>query len=293
MFKFLNTVSSYAQTETGRLLATLLVVGFAVLFLKLLQMRARARLGPIGEIGMKRGNFVLAKNMVLAMSMAVIFAIWASKIAGAALSLAAVAGAALIVSKEFLMNLLGSALLAISRPYSIGHFIEIDGVSGRVVDSDMLVTTLAETLEGSQITGRTVTIPNAMLLSKPVRNLTATGEFVINLMTVVIDPSADLEKHEAVLLLAANEVCKAWEKQADQHLKRVESRELVDLPSARARVILQMHAADEAILSVRYACRPNDRVWVEQAILRKYLKHRPLDARRDLSGHNPSMEKSI
>jgi small-conductance mechanosensitive channel len=274
MSSLLRSATAFIQTEPGRMLATISVIGVTALIVKLLQMRARVSYGRGPEVGHRRGNFVLAKNMVFLIATAIIVSIWASKIAGAALSLAAVAGAVLIVSKEFLANLLGSALLAISRPYRVGDFIEFDGVTGRVIDSDLLVTTIAEALEGSQITGRTVTVPHASLLAKPVHNLTATGQYVINLLTVVEESNSDIEILEASLLGAAKEVCASWQKAADQHLVRVESRELVDLPSAEPRVILQFHDARQVRLSLRYACRPNDKVWVEQNILRLYIKDR-------------------
>lgn len=271
----LSEFSLFTQTEMGRIVATLIAVITTMVLLKLLQRRAQlADIAPT-EFSRRRGNFVLLKNLVLFSALIVIGTIWASKIAGVALSLAAVAGAMLIVSKEFWLNLLGTASLTISRLYRIGDFIEVEGITGRVIDTDLLATTLSEAQDGSQVTSRTVAIPHSLLLVRPVRNLTATGEFVVNLLRVGAGPEEDLATLEQALLQAAHEVCKPWMAQADAHLKRIESRELMDLPSAEPRVILQLHSAKEATLSLRYACRPNDKVKVEQKILRHYLAHRP------------------
>ena len=269
----IEALSAFVQTELGRLLLTLSVFGSAMLSLRIVHMRARY--SGAGNPSFRRGNFVLAKNLVLLVALVAIGTIWASKIAGAALSVAAVAGAVLIVGKEFLANLLGSALLAITRPYSIGAYIELDGISGRVVDSDMLATTLAETQQGSQVTGRTVTLPHALLLSKPVRNLTATGDYVINMITVAVDPASDIPAHDKALLDAAKSFCEGWQSSADAYLLKVESRDLVDLPSAQPKVILELDDAKETKLTLRYPCRPNDRVKVEQGILREYIARRP------------------
>jgi hypothetical protein len=273
----------FAKTELGRIVATGVTAATTTLIVKFLQKRARLGPGEPGtiDVARRRGNFVLAKNLVLMVAVVAIGTIWASKIAGAALSLAAVAGAVLIVSKEFLLNLIGSTMLAISKPYRVGDFIEIDGISGRVLDSDMLVTTLAEILEGNQLTGRTVSVPHALLLTKPVRNLTATGAYVINMLPVAIDPNSDIMAHEAALLRAANQVCEPWLLEADEHLKHQESRELVDLPSAEPKVLIQMTSAKECTLALRYCCRPNNRVKVEQALLRLYLKFRE-DSKKEL-----------
>ena len=173
------------------------------------------------------------------------------------------------------LNLLGTASLTISRLYRVGDFIEVEGIAGRVIDTDLLATTLSEALDGSQLTSRTVALPHYLLLVKPVRNLTATGEYVVNLLRVGAGSEEDLPALEKALLEAANEVCKPWLAQADAHLKRIEARELMDLPSAEPRVILQLQSAKEVMLSLRYTCRPNDRVKVEQNILRRYLAKRP------------------
>lgn len=271
-----NEFSLFTQTEMGRIVATLISVIVTTILLKLLQRRAQlADISPT-EFSRRRGNFVLLKNLVLFTALIVIGTIWASKIAGVALSLAAVAGAMLIVSKEFWLNLLGTASLTISRVYRVGDFIEVEGISGRVIDTDLLSTTLSEAQDGSQLTSRTVAIPHSLLLVRPVRNLTATGEFVVNLLRVGVGTEEDLAALEQALLDAALDVCKPWQAQADAHLKRIESRELMDLPSAEPRVILQLHSAKEATLSLRYACRPNDKVKVEQKVLRQFLANRPV-----------------
>lgn len=272
--KHMDDFQLLALSELGRLTATLLTLLVTVLLMKVIQKNARQATGTSQELARRRGNFVLVKNLVLLSAVIVIGAIWASKIAGAALSLAAVAGAMLIISKEFLANLLGSAFLAVSRLYRIGDFIELDGISGRVIDTDLLATTLSEAQEGSQVTSRTVSLPHSLLLVKPLRNLTATGAYVVHMLKVVADPSEDLIALEEALLRAAREVCASWLEEADAHLQRIESRQLVDLPSAEPKVILQLVDVKQAALSLRYTCRPNERVKVEQAILRHYLAHR-------------------
>ncbi|HZW13161.1 MAG TPA: mechanosensitive ion channel family protein [Noviherbaspirillum sp.] len=280
----INELNAFTHSEMGRIFATIIAIIVTMLLLKVIQRRAAVTTLPGTELAHRRGNFVLLKNLVLLASLIVIGTIWASKIAGAALSLAAVAGAMLIVSKEFLSNLLGTAFLTVSRLYRVGDFIEIDGISGRVIDTDLLATTLSEAQDGSQMTSRTVAMPHSLLLVKPVRNLTATGAFVVNLLKVSADANEDLIALEEILLSAANEVCKPWLAEADTHLKLIETRELMDLPSATPRVIMQLNCAREAILSLRYTCRPNDRVKVEQAILRRYIakracrQHKPLSA---------------
>ena len=262
--------TSLAKSEIGRILATLIVFWASAASIGFLQRRAGTRCSSEQEFARRRGNFVLAKNLILVGAMVALSIIWASKIAGVALSVAAVAGAMLIVSKDFLASLLGTAVLAITRPYRVGDFIEINGVSGRVVDTSMLNTTVADTSEGNLVTGANVILPHAMLLSMPVRNLTATGQYVLRLLPVSV-LYRDLTYCEPLLLKAALEVCGEWIDEASRHLKLMESREMVDLPSANPKVIMDLSKHEHAVLTLRYACRPDERINVEQAILRRYL----------------------
>lgn len=271
----MQETSALALTEMGRIVATLIALMATMLALKLIQKAARAKSASVIERSHRRSNFVLLKNLVLLAALIVIGTIWASKIAGAALSLAAVAGAMLIVSKEFLSNLLGTGMLTLSRVYRVGDFIELDGISGRVIDTDLLATTLSEAENGSQLTSRTVVLPHSLLLVKPVRNLTSTGAYVINMLKIAVDPAEDIHALEQILMKAATEVCGPWMEDADRHLQRIESRELMDLPSAEPKVILQLNDVKTATLSLRYTCRPNDRVKVEQTILRLFVTNRP------------------
>lgn len=263
-------ITAFAKTEIGRIVATLIVAWLSAASIGFLQRRAGTRCVNEQEFARQRSNFVLTKNLILAVAMVALSIIWASKIAGVALSVAAVAGAMLIVAKDFLSNLLGTAILAITRPYRVGDYIELNGVSGRVVDTSMLNTTVIDTSQGNLVTGANVTLPHALLLSMPVRNLTATGKFVLCLLPVSVLHD-DIMRFEPLLLKAAHEVCREWIDEASKHFRVIESRELVDLPSGNPKVIMDLSRHEHVVLTLRYACRPDERIGVEQAILRRYL----------------------
>lgn len=257
------------HSNWGRLLLTALLLAAALLILG--RVRLATSSGP-GSLSERRERYVWTRNIVVGVGGFVVCLLWASSIAGAALSLAAVAGAVLLVSKEFLANLLGHVYFLLTRPFSVGDFVEIAGTRGRLTDVHVLALTLTETLEGNQLTGRSVTIPSALLLSTAVRNTTATGEFSIQLLSVAVDPRSDLLEAEQALLSAAREECAPWMAQASQHLEALESRRLLDLPSAEPRVLMELRDSKTAHLSLRYVCRTESRVGVEQAILRRFLR---------------------
>ncbi|MCD6682281.1 MAG: mechanosensitive ion channel family protein [Burkholderiaceae bacterium] len=256
--------------ETYRIALTAAVLGLGWFATRLVA-RVLARSGA-GDSRSRREQRVWSRNFILALTLFAVLGIWGSKLAGFAFALTAVAAAALIVSKDFLANLLGTATLVATRPYRLDDYIEVAGVRGQVVGTSLLSTTLAETFDSNQLTGKTVTIPNAVLLTHPVRNETATGAFIVQIVRVAADTDSDLEQLEQFLLASASEVCEPWFDEAAAHLARIEARNLVDLPSAAPRVLLSLDDPKHARLALRYVCRTNDRVRVEQMILRRYRK---------------------
>jgi small-conductance mechanosensitive channel len=262
---------SFANSEFVRVSATLLTLVGTIVAVKFLQKRASAHAGTGAEYTRHRGKFVLAKNLVLCCAVLLLGGIWGTKIAGGALSLAAVAGALLIVSKEFLGNLIGAGMFAISRPFRVGDVVEVDGFTGRVLDTDMLSTTLVEIGLCHGVTGTTISIPNSLLVVKPVRNLSATGEYTIETLSVTTYSIREVAAMKAALLQAAQEICMDWIETADLHLKRIGSKELMELPSAEPVVMIDMRDCRLPRLVLFYPCRPHLRAHVEQAILDRYL----------------------
>ncbi|WP_049907639.1 mechanosensitive ion channel family protein [Haloferax elongans] len=72
-----------------------------------------------------------------------------------------------------ILSLIGWVYIVIKRPYAVGDRVTVAGVSGDVAEVDFLVTTLWEAggqLASNQPTGRTVTVPNSLVLSSEVVN---------------------------------------------------------------------------------------------------------------------------
>lgn len=267
----------YEATELGRILGTATVIGIGVFLSKAwtLKLRKQAEEDAKNRITLDvaRQRFVQAKNLIWVTVVLIVFTIWASKIAGLILSLAAVAGAALIVSKEIIMCLLGYMYITGSRTFNIGDFIDVNGQKGKVVDIDILATTLAETSTANQQTGRTLTLPNSVWLSHPVRNFNATGEHIVNTFQLMLPVEADVDMAEEEAIAAATVVAGRWVCEVNNYLAKHEMRKLVDVPSARPKVLWIPLDAKTHAMVIRYGCPINERVTSEQAIFRQFWRN--------------------
>lgn len=273
--KVLMLLNAFAQAEVFRLVITIAVVASTSTALRFIQRKSFA-FDVALTMSERRQRTVLVRNVVILLAIGIVISIWSTRIAGFALSLAAVAGALLIVSKDAITNLLGFGMMTVVRPYQIGDFIEIMGFRGKVVDVHAMGTTLLETCEGYQITGQTVIIPNSLLLSQVVRNLSATGDYTLFMLPIPLSCRENAALHEAALLKSAGAVIEPWRALAEVHFKKMERIRQVKLPSADPKVIVEMKHENYFVLSLRFCCQPNQRVKVEQEILRLYLQARPL-----------------
>ena len=251
-----------------KVIATVLLVAIG-LALSHLWTRYLAR----GEISAekRRLHLVWARNVIWFLVFFIIVSVWASTIAGFALSLAAVAGAVLIVSKELLMCVLGYLYITLVRPFKVGDRIEIGNLQGTVIDIDMFATTLAELGYGGQLTGKTAEFPNGMLLTTPLKNTSPTGEYLLHLFRMPLPENFgnDLERAERAVTEAAAQATRAWQEEAEAHFRRISDESFIAFPSGRTKIMWDFSDPKQLMLVVRVATPANQRLKVEQAIFRE------------------------
>lgn len=264
----LDQIFTAIPGQWEKVIATALLIALG-LALSQLWTRYLAR----GEISAekRRMHLVWARNVIWVLVFFIIISVWASTIAGFALSLAAVAGAMLIVSKELLMCVLGYLYITLVRPFKVGDLIEINQLQGKVIDIDIFATTLAELGYGGQLTGKMAEFPNGMLLTTPLKNTSPTGAYVLHLFRMPLPEPAgnDLGRAEAAALQAANQATGAWREDAEAHFRRISDESFIAFPSGRTKIMWDFSNPEHLMLIVRVACPADQRLKVEQAVFRE------------------------
>ena len=219
----------------------------------------------------RRLHLVWARNIIWFAALLVILSVWASTIAGFALSVAAVAGALLIVSKELVMCVHGYLYVALVQPYKIGDVIEFNQIHGRVVDIDMFATTLVELDETGQRTGKVAEFPNGLLLTHPLINASPNGAYALHAIQIPIPErlSHDLDRLEAAALAAADRATAAWSEEAVNHFLKASEESFIALPSGKTKVSWDFSDPEHLVLVIRVACPVGLRATVEQAVFRE------------------------
>ena len=218
----------------------------------------------------RRLHLVWARNIIWFAALLVILSVWASTIAGFALSVAAVAGALLIVSKELVMCVHGYLYVTLVQPYKIGDVIEFNQLHGRVVDIDMFATTLVELDQTGQRTGKVAEFPNGLLLTHSLINASPNGAYALHAIQIPIPErlSQDLDRLEAAALAAADRATAAWSEEAMNHFRKASEESFIELPSGRTKVSWDFSDPEHLVLVIRVACPVGQRAKVEQAVFR-------------------------
>lgn len=263
-----DILARWIPGQWEKVILTVLLVGLAFLA-SYLWGRYLSR----GEISAekRRLHLVWARNIIWFAALLVIMSVWASTIAGFALSVAAVAGAILIVSKELVMCVHGYLYVTVVQPYKMGDVIEFNGLHGRVVDIDMFATTLVELDRAGQRTGKVAEFPNGLLLTHPLVNASPNGEYALHAIQIPIPERAahDLERIEATALAAADQATAAWREEAMAHFRKEAEATFIDLPSGASKVSWDFSNPEHLVLVVRVAVRVGQSAKVEQAVFRQ------------------------
>jgi len=146
---------------------------------------------------------------------------------GVLVSLGVVGFAVTYALQEPLFSLIGWLYIVFERPFTVGDRIEVADSKGDVVEVDLLVTTLWE-IEGDlvsshQPSGRSVTVPNSLVLTEEVLNYSGSGlPYVWNELTIQVAYETDLEYvREQMVAVADDYLGDEMSEQIDRYRDRL------------------------------------------------------------------------
>lgn len=256
----------------GNLLSSIILL-LVLALLRLLLGRAILNQGKL-PLETRRRWVITLRNTILFLTLLGLVFIWVHELRTFAISVVAIAVAIVVATKELILCVSGAVLRTSSRLFTIGDRIEISGLRGDVVDMNLFTTTLREIGPGKsshQYTGRSVLLPNSLLLSAPVISETSLGDYSVHVIPVPLAAGEDWQQAEQLLLAAAHSECESFLEVARRHMKRLEDERGLDSPSVEPRVTIDIPEPGKITLLLRVPGPGRRRGPLEQAILRKYL----------------------
>jgi len=248
--------------------ATFVIVAGALLLRWLFVRRIRS--GSETLTPEQRKWISLARNTTFAVIAVSLVAIWALELSKFALSVAAFAVAIVIAGKEIILCVTGGLYRAVAGPFDVGDWIEVGPIKGEVLQSGVFATQLQELSDSvvyQDYTGRTVTLPNSMLLSHPVENLNFTRHFIYHTFQLTVK-TEDAEP-EADLALIGRELDAVWsgyEELATRYWGMVRKRSGVELRDPRPEAGIGTTDLAHIAYYVRIFCQRTNAAEIEKTI---------------------------
>ncbi len=209
------------------------------------------------------------KNGSFLIILLVIFLIWRSEINEFALSLTAIAVAIVVASKEIILCFTGYIERASSQSFDIGDWIEVGTLSGEVIDHNLMATKVQEIDNKNNTyvyTGKTVTLPNSLFFSTPVKNLNFMKRYVYHEFSITLKTDTDYYAHLLLITDYINHIIHDFYDIAVRYNHMIERRAGVDLPGAEPYVYIRTTELGDQQIIVRIFCPTSRAVELEQTV---------------------------
>ena len=172
------------------------------------------------------------------------------------------AGAGLTVAlKDFIVGFIGWFVLMGKNGIRLGDWVEINGVSGEVVDLGPFHTVLLETgnwAESGHPTGRRVTFPNSFATEGHYFNFSTSGQWLWDELQIHLSSSEDPRPMVEAISAVVSTETRANARLAEQEWRRVaQSKELKGFSAEPAVCIRPVGAGFDVL--IRYMTRANER----------------------------------
>ena len=203
-----------------------------------------------------------------------LFTIWIGQIQSVLLSLTAVTVAIVIATKELLMCVSGFLLRTTGKLFSVGDWIECNGMRGEVTDLTLLSTTLLERETGARgygFNGRTLILPNSVFLSHPVHREFPGRDFVSHRFGITLEHPVDAATAVDWLYQRAKEACHPFIEEANVRKVRLQRQLGVTLSDAEPTVTVATTDIGKIQLQVALFCPTSKAVELEREITADFL----------------------
>ena len=253
--------------------SVLLIIG--VLLVRTVILQTHFRRHPAMQIEDMRRWVVVSRNLTLIACLIGLISVWAAQIQTLALSMFAIAAAIVLATKELIMCLSGSLLRAVTKQYSVGDYIEVGHMRGRVVDINLLNTLMMQVGPNhliGQLSGKTVSFPNSLLLSQTVQRDNILGNFVVHTFEIPVPIHLDSDAIVPPLDEMLQKKCAPYIRVIDKYLEAVQIQKLFITPAARPRISRVPHDDKLYLLVVRFASPVAKRLEIQQMVLDEFLR---------------------
>ena len=210
-------------------------------------------------------NIRNAINLILVI---LIFYLWSTELQRFAFSIAAFVVAIVIATKEIIQCFIGFIYLSTSSPFRIGDWIQVNETCGEVNEIDWAKTTLLEVdMKTYTYTGKTIYVPNSLMVLQSIRNLNFMRRYVNHSFDIIkedkgIFPEDIVNKLEQ----KAQEYCSGFKDVAERYNALIENRLDVKIEGPEPSIKISSTELGKIRFSFSLFCPTEDAIAIEQKL---------------------------
>lgn len=188
-----------------------------------------------------------------------------------------------IAMKDLVLNIAGWIFILSRKQFRVGDRIEIEGVSGDVIDIKIFDFTIMETgkwIKADQSTGRIVSIPNRDVFNNPLFNYSEGIPFIWSEIEVRLTYESNWKKAKKILQEIADKHGEKIQDRAEKSIKEASKKYMIFNAKLEPTVYTSTNE-DGIVLTIRYLCYYRGKRDVKQkiweAILTSFENHNDIE----------------
>jgi small-conductance mechanosensitive channel len=252
---------------SGKLFLSLSLITMIVVLRLLLIRMVRGRSEMISE-SQRRGISAI-KNLSWLLIFTVLLLVWFSEIRNFALSIAAVAIAIVIATKELILCISGALLKTTSGTFTVGDWIEIGEVRGEVIEYNLFATTIQEIEPANRydFTGKRIVVPNSLFLTTHVKNLNFMKRYVFHRFTVTSHERFSASAMQRMILRQLEKYSEHFIEVARRYNNMLRTRAGIELPCSEPQVRFSSNREGRTEITITLFCPTREALDIEQRLM--------------------------
>jgi small-conductance mechanosensitive channel len=268
-----DLIGPLEQAAGNQLLATLVLIVVIVSTRIVLQRLINKKFED--QAAQRRRVMANTRNGLLLILIFGMIFIWAPALRSFALSLTAFAVAFIIATKELILCISGSIVVASSSALRVGSWVEIGETRGEVTDQTLLTTTLQELGSGPnayEFTGKAIVIPNSQFLTTPVKNERFYKRYVLHNFSLTMEADSNPQPVADAMLASVGAGLAPYKDAAGRYHEHIEERAGIEIPEPEPSA--RVSSTNDGRIKITVSCLlPTDvAMEIEQSALLAGLK---------------------
>ncbi|WP_245921688.1 mechanosensitive ion channel family protein [Bowmanella denitrificans] len=213
------------------------------------------------------------KNITNLLLVLFLLVVWSTELQNLALSIAAFMVAIVLATREFIQCIMGFVYATSTRMFRVGDWIQVGNYQGEVIESHWFTLTLLEVdIETYEYSGKTLNIPNNLLVTSTVKNLNYLKRYASHTFTLVRDQSVNVFAFKRELLDLAKVHCEHFRDVAMRYNNLIQKRLDVSIPGPDPDIRVTTNHLGDTEVRIKIFCPTEQAIEIEQKITEDFMR---------------------